>query len=60
MDVAALMSTNIISVLPSTTLADAVRIMGQYQLGRSLQDPQVELIAAFLKTLTGALNGKPL
>lgn len=27
MDVAALMSTNIVSVLPSTTLADAVRIM---------------------------------
>jgi CBS domain-containing protein len=27
MNVAALMSTNIVSVLPSTTLADAVRIM---------------------------------
>ena len=44
----------------AATLADAVRIMSKYQLGRSLADPQVELIAAFLKTLTGELNGKRL
>ena len=44
----------------AATLADAVRVMSKYQLGRSLGDPQVELIAAFLKTLTGELDGKPL
>jgi cytochrome c peroxidase len=44
----------------AATLPDAVRMMGKYQLGRPLTDPQVELILAFLKTLTGELNGKPL
>jgi cytochrome c peroxidase len=44
----------------AATLADAVRTMGKYQLGRSLGDPQVELIVAFLKTLTGELHGTPL
>jgi cytochrome c peroxidase len=41
-------------------LEDAVRIMAKYQLGRSLSDQEVELIVAFLKTLTGELNGKAL
>jgi cytochrome c peroxidase len=42
------------------TLSDAVRMMGKYQLSRSLTGEQVELIVAFLKTLTGELGGKPL
>lgn len=38
-----------------TTLEQAVRIMGEHQLGRSLSDEQVTNITAFLKSLTGAL-----
>jgi cytochrome c peroxidase len=34
-------------------LADAVRTMGHYQLGRELSDEQVRLIVAFLGALTG-------
>jgi cytochrome c peroxidase len=34
--------------------------MGKYQLGRPLSDRDVTLIVAFLKTLTGELDGKPL
>jgi cytochrome c peroxidase len=44
----------------AATLADAVRTMAKYQLGRPLDQQQVELIVAFLKTLTGERNGKPL
>lgn len=44
----------------AVTLADAVRIMAKYQLGRRLTDQEVELIVEFLKTLTGELNGRPL
>jgi cytochrome c peroxidase len=44
----------------AATLADAVRMMAKYQLGRRLTDREVELIVAFLKTLTGELNGQPL
>jgi cytochrome c peroxidase len=44
----------------AAALADAVRMMGLYQLGRPLTAGQVESIAAFLKTLTGELYGKPL
>jgi cytochrome c peroxidase len=44
----------------AATLADAVRMMAKYQLGRRLTGPEVESIVAFLKTLTGELNGKPL
>ena len=35
------------------TLAQAVAIMGEYQLGRTLNDAQVAQIVAFLKTLPG-------
>ncbi len=35
------------------SLEEAVRIMSEYQLGRSLTDEQVGLIVAFLGTLTG-------
>jgi cytochrome c peroxidase len=44
----------------AATLADAVRLMAKYQLGRHLTDQEVELIVEFLKTLTGELDGKPL
>lgn len=44
----------------AATLADAVRMMAKYQLGRHLTDQEVELIVEFLKTLTGELDGKPL
>jgi cytochrome c peroxidase len=44
----------------AATLADAVRMMAKYQLGRHLTDQEVELMVDFLKTLTGELNGKPL
>lgn len=37
------------------SLADAVRVMGRYQLGRDLTPQQVESIVAFLKTLTGEI-----
>jgi cytochrome c peroxidase len=42
------------------TLADAVRMMAKYQLGRQLTGEETELIVEFLKTLTGELHGKPL
>ncbi|MEK7991515.1 MAG: cytochrome-c peroxidase [Thiotrichaceae bacterium] len=42
------------------TLEDAVKVMGRYQLGRMLSDEDVELLVAFLNTLTGEYNGQPL
>lgn len=42
------------------TLEDAIYIMGQTQLGRELNDQEVDLIKAFLLTLTGEYNGVPL
>lgn len=42
------------------TLEQAVKVMGRYQLGRMLSDEDVELLVAFLKTLTGEYNGQPL
>lgn len=37
------------------TLRDAVRTMGEYQLGRSLSDEEVQRLVAFLDALTGEL-----
>ena len=37
------------------TLDEAVRLMGEYQLGRRLDDDQVNHIVAWLKTLTGEI-----
>ncbi len=37
------------------TLAEAVKIMGQVQLGRELTEPQVADIVAFLESLTGEI-----
>lgn len=42
------------------TLEVAVRLMAKYQLGRSLSKAEVDLLVAFLNTLTGEYNGKPL
>ena len=44
----------------ATSLEEAVIIMGRYQLGRDLSGPDVMAITAFLHTLTGAWEGKPL
>ena len=43
-----------------TTLADAVRDMGKYQSGVEFGEQQVDDIVAFLNTLTGEYQGKPL
>ena len=43
-----------------TTLADAVRDMGKYQSGVELNEQQVDDMVAFLNTLTGEYQGKPL
>ena len=42
------------------TLEDAVRDMGIYQSGVELTSAEVDQITAFLKTLTGEYQGKPL
>lgn len=42
------------------TLEDAVIIMGEYQLGMPIPYEDVSRIVAFLRTLTGEYNGKPL
>ena len=42
------------------SLEDAVGIMGEYMLGRSLPEQDIHLIADFLRSLNGELNGKPL
>jgi cytochrome c peroxidase len=39
-------------------LEDAVKVMGIYQLGQSLSESDIDLIAKFLKTLTGEYGGK--
>jgi cytochrome c peroxidase len=42
------------------TLEETIRVMGRHQLDRELPDQDVELIAAFLRTLTGQHQGRPL
>lgn len=42
------------------SLAEAVRIMGQVQLGKNFSNDEIANIVAFLKTLTGEYKGKPL
>ncbi len=42
------------------SLEEAVIVMGRYQLGRELAGDDVAAIAAFLRTLTGEWQGKPL
>ena len=42
------------------TLTRAVTVMGWVQLNRQLSPDQVDAIVAFLNSLTGTYNGKPL
>jgi cytochrome c peroxidase len=42
------------------SLAEAVIIMGRYQLGRELAEPDVQALVAFLQSLTGEWQGVPL
>lgn len=42
------------------TLEDAIAVMAKYQLGRPMPKADLESIAAFLRTLTGEFQGKPL
>jgi len=42
------------------TLEEAIRLMGRYQLGHELSREEVGLVAAFLSTLTGSYQGRPL
>lgn len=42
------------------TLEDAIAVMAKYQLGRPMPKADLEAIAAFLRTLTGEFEGKPL
>ncbi len=44
----------------ASSLADAVRIMGKYQLGKELSGEEVRLIVAFLHSLTGEWRGRVL
>ncbi|MCA9471953.1 MAG: cytochrome-c peroxidase [Nitrospirales bacterium] len=44
----------------ASTLEQAVRVMAQYQLGRSLNQEQIDAIVAFLYTLPGTYKGKQL
>lgn len=41
-------------------LHEAIRVMGRYQLGRVLNDQEIADIAAFLGSLSGVWQGKPL
>jgi cytochrome c peroxidase len=43
-----------------SSLEDAVRVMGSYQLGQELSASDVEQIVKFLGTLTGEYGGQPL
>lgn len=44
----------------AATLEQAVLVMGRYQLGREISPQDIGLIVAFLNTLTGQWQGKPL
>ena len=42
----------------AATLESAITVMARYQLGRELEPGDVDLLAAFLRTLTGEYRGK--
>ena len=42
------------------SLEEAVRIMAKYQIGAELSQDETDAIAAYLKTLTGEYEGRPL
>ena len=43
-----------------TTLDEAVRVMGRYQLGRDIEAPDVATLVEFLESLTGCYEGRAL
>jgi cytochrome c peroxidase len=43
-----------------TSLRETVRVMAHYQLGTEIDDVQTDRIVAFLRTLTGTYEGRPL
>jgi cytochrome c peroxidase len=44
----------------AATLEQAIVVMSKYQLGRLISQPEIEAISAFLRSLTGEYQGKPL
>jgi len=44
----------------AASLEEAVEAMGESQLGRTLTEQEIDLIVAFLRTLTGEYQGQPL
>jgi len=42
------------------TLKEAIKVMAKHQLGQEIPDQDINLIEAFLKTLPGEYQGKPL
>lgn len=42
------------------TMAESVEVMAEYQMGVTLSPRELEQVVAFLRTLTGELNGEPL
>jgi cytochrome c peroxidase len=42
------------------TLEQAIEVMVKYQLGRPMEPAEVHSIAAFLRSLTGTYQGRPL
>jgi len=42
------------------TLRDAIKVMAEYQLGRTIPEADIQLIIAFLKTLAGEYQGRAL
>lgn len=44
----------------ASTLEDAVKAMSKYQIEKPLTESECKQVVAFLRSLTGCLNGKPL
>ena len=44
----------------ASTLEDAVKVMSEYQIEKSMTDDECKKVVAFLRTMTGNLDGKPL
>ena len=44
----------------TASVEEVVEAMGESQLGRTLTEQEVDLIVAFLRTLTGEYRGRPL
>ncbi len=44
----------------AATLEDAVKVMSEYQITKPMTDVECKKVVAFLRSLTGTLDGKPL